>query len=202
MSYPFWFGLVLPFGAIYLFNWTMFFIIIACLLRAKHSNPRDFLSQQSKKRKLKKHFFLALGLSLVFGLGWGFGLLATTSDAQELTFTFQIIFSMFIGSQGLLIFFFHVIRAPQVRRQWKRWFIKLCCRKPSENVLMSSPKSPMSPQNFHRMPQSGQQNSRPAEGTQAAVSTSDGPVGVGNISSNTAAMDTGSQASTSPLTCS
>lgn len=175
----------------------MFFIIIACLLRAMHSNQRDFLSQQSKKRKLKKHFFLALGLSLVFGLGWGFGLLATTSDAQELTFTFQIIFSMFIGSQGLLIFFFHVIRAPQVRRQWKRWFIKLCCRKPSKNVLISSPKSPMSPQNFHHMPQ---QNSRPAEGTQAAVSTSDGLLSVGNISSNTAAIDAGSQASTTPLT--
>ena len=96
-----------------------------------------------KKKEFKKHFLLALGLSLVFGLGWGFGLLATTSNIQELTFAIQIIFSLFVGSQGVLIFLFHIVRPSRVRQQWKNW---LCCGKRSKSLLVSSPKSPTSPQ--------------------------------------------------------
>ena len=137
--YPFWFGLIFPFVAVYLFNWAMFITIIVCLVK----NRKNVSSlHHKKKRELKRHFFLVLGLSLVFGLGWGFGLLATSSDIKELTFTFQILFSILIGSQGLLIFVFHVIRAPQAREQWKKLFIKLSCNKSSGSLSVSSSKSP------------------------------------------------------------
>ena len=37
---------------------------------------------------------------------------------------FQIIFSIFVGSQGLLIFIFHGIRPKNVRKQWESWLEK------------------------------------------------------------------------------
>ena len=132
--YPFWFGLILPFVAVHLFNWAMFIIIIVCLLKNRKN--------VKKKRELKRHFFLILGLSLAFGLGWGFGLLATSSEIKKLTFTFQILFSIFISSQGLLILLFHVIRAPQARKQWKKLLIKLFCLTSSRFLHVSHPKSP------------------------------------------------------------
>ena len=95
--YPFWFGLIFPFVAVHLFNWVMFIIIIICLAKNRKN--------VKKKKELKRHFFLVVGLSLVFGLGWGLGLLATSSETEKLSFTFQILFSILIGSQGVLIFF-------------------------------------------------------------------------------------------------
>ena len=132
--YPFWFGLIFPFVVVYLFNWAIFITIIVCLVKNRST-------MHHKKRKLKRLFFLALGLSLLFGLGWGFGLLATSSDIKELTFTFQILFSILIGSQGLLIFIFHVIRAPQARKQWKKLFFKFSSNKSLRSLTLSSSKS-------------------------------------------------------------
>ena len=137
IMYPFWFGLIFPFAAVYLFNWAMFITIIVCLVK-----NRKNVSSMHHKRELKRIFFLVLGLSLLFGLGWGFGLLATSSDIKELTFTFQILFSILISSQGLLIFIFHVVRAPQAREQWKKLFLKFSCNKSSRSLSVSSSKSP------------------------------------------------------------
>ena len=59
-------------------------------------------------------------LGVILGLGWGFGLVATSSDLVALTFTFQVIFSIFVGSQGVLIFVFHGLRNEDLRKAWKR----------------------------------------------------------------------------------
>ena len=169
--YPFWFGLILPFVVVYLFNWAMFIIIIVCLVK----NRKNVSSlHHKKKRELRRHFFLVLGLSLVFGLVWGFGFLATSSDIKELTFTFQILYSILISSQGLLIFVFHVIRAPQARKQWKKLFIKFSCNKSSRSLSVSSPKSPKTSYPMPSITLSGENNSTPNQGEegQKAVSVS------------------------------
>ena len=165
IMYPFWFGLIFPFVVVYLFNWAIFITIIVCLVKNRST-------MHHKKRKLKRLFFLALGLSLLFGLGWGFGLLATSSDIKELTFTFQILFSILIGSQGLLIFVFHVIRAPQARKQWKKLFIKLSCNKSLRSHSVSSSKSPKTSYPMPSINLSGKSNSIPGQsgGGQEAVS--------------------------------
>ena len=77
----------------------------------------------------KKLAVIAIGLSIVFGLGWGLGLAATSSNVEEVTFTFQVIFSIFVGSQGLLILIFHGIRSETVRKEWVRQLKKLPCVK-------------------------------------------------------------------------
>ena len=168
--YPFWFGLIFPCVAVYLFNWAMFIVITVCLV--KNRKNKNVSTMHAKKRELKRLFFLVLGLSLLFGLGWGFGLLATSSDIKELTFTFQILFSILIGSQGLLIFVFHVIRAPQARKQWKKLFIKLSCNKSLRSHSVSSSKSPKTSYPMPSINLSGKNNSIPGQsgGGQEAVS--------------------------------
>lgn len=108
----------MPFCIIYIFNWVMFIVIIIKLLRRKTARVVELSTAQVVKRNL----MVAVGLSLVFGLGWGLGLAATTSDAREVTFTFQVVFSLFVGGQGVLVFIFHGIRSPDFRRTWRSIF--------------------------------------------------------------------------------
>lgn len=115
-KYPFWFGLVLPFVAIYIFNWIVFFLIMWSLLKLKKH------SAASNKLKIREKAIIAIGLATVLGLGWGFGLLATSSGLQGLTLTFQIIFSIFVGCQGLFLFILHGVRSAEARKEWKLWY--------------------------------------------------------------------------------
>ena len=73
--------------------------------------------------EVKRLTVIALTLSVVFGLGWGLGLAATSSDIEELTFTLQLLFSIFVGSQGILIFIIYGLRSQEVHSVWKT----LCC---------------------------------------------------------------------------
>ena len=83
------------------------------------------IPNKTNTRVLKQNFIIAVGLSLLFGLGWGFGLTATSSNTKEVTFAFQVIFSLFVGSQGILIFFCHGLRSPDFRQVWQSIFCLL-----------------------------------------------------------------------------
>ena len=101
--------------------------------------------------KIKRKFVPALGLATLFCLTWGLGLAATSTGAKEVTFAFQVIVSILIGSQGVLIFIFQGLRSDKVRKVWTRWFAKLRCR--SKRMQMkSSVMSPTSPQQFFQTP--------------------------------------------------
>ena len=71
-----------------------------------------------KAKDMKKNFIIAMSLSVVLGLGWGLGLVATSSSVVELTVTFQVIFSIFVGMQGVLIFLLHGVRNKDARELW------------------------------------------------------------------------------------
>ena len=85
---------------------------------------RTNTDDQGKKAKelTKSNVTMTIGLANLCGLGWIFGLAASSLPVEELTFSFQLLFSIFVGSQGMLLFFFHCVRNPQVRKQWKAWF--------------------------------------------------------------------------------
>ena len=101
---------------IYVFNWVIFFLIMRSILKLNKQSVN--LNKQEGKKKV----LIAIGLATVLGLGWGFGLLATSSNLRGLTLAFQIIFSIFVGCQGLLLFVLHGLRSAEARKEWKMWF--------------------------------------------------------------------------------
>ena len=82
------------------------------------------MDEQGKRAKVftKSNVTMTIGLANLCSLGWIFGLAASSLPIEELTFTFQLLFNIFVGSQGMLLFFFHCVRNPQVHKQWKIWF--------------------------------------------------------------------------------
>ena len=72
-------------------------------------------------------------LSINFGLGWIFGLLATSQFPEPVYLTFVYLFSIFVGMQGVLIFLLHCVRSKDARKTWKMWFYILCrCKRPHD----------------------------------------------------------------------
>ena len=83
------------------------------------------------KSVIAKHLLIAVVLSLLFGLGWAFGLIGTSSLPQEAYTPAQYIFSIFMGIQGVLIFLFHAVRSREARDEWKKWWYTVTCRRNS-----------------------------------------------------------------------
>ena len=121
-EWPFWFGHIIPFMFVYVFNWVMFTIIMVSI--CKHTENMNSVMKEKmtaeKSKKIKKKLYIAMSLSVVLGLGWGLGLAATSSSVVGLTVTFQVIFSIFVGMQGVLIFVLHGVRNKDARELWKK----------------------------------------------------------------------------------
>ena len=150
-EWPFYFGMILPFCVLYLINWIMFFIIMASI--CKHT--REFKTQdKSKYEQAKKNFTIAVTLAVIFGLGWGIGLASTHHiPVRGISLAFQILFSILVCSQGILIFVFHGIRNQDVRNLWKQGFTRLGGQSLVDNVMLltksSSAGSSQSSQQLH-----------------------------------------------------
>lgn len=127
-------------------------------------------SRKRKIRTFKQNFTIALGLSLLFGLGWGFGLSATSTNVKELTFALQIIFSLFVGSQGLIILIFHVLRSQEARKVWQPLFI--CCKKNQKHqITFSGSTQKKQTSFFQRSPASNSGTQPPSSSIQSDPTT-------------------------------
>lgn len=125
--------MIAPFGLVYLFNWFLFLIVFISLLK-KSFQKKEIQSVNEKlntrRALLKRHFITAVCLSLLFGLGWGFGLLATNAIEVVVVRTiFQALFIFFVSLQGFMIFVLQCLRSSDARNEWKRWLMFLTCKK-------------------------------------------------------------------------
>ncbi len=125
---------MVPFIIIYLFNWAIYVSIFWSLLRKTPSKI-----ERSATAKLKQHFIIALTLSLLFGLGWGVGLAATSSiPVAELSYTLQTVFVLLTSFQGLWIFMMNCVRPEEARRVWQSWVHVITCHKVSLGAKKST----------------------------------------------------------------
>ena len=114
----------------------MYFVIMVSIW--KHTSKNESVVGEPHLKKFKQNFVVAVALATVFGLTWGLGLLTTSSSVEEFTLTLQIIFTIFVGFQGVLIFVLHGIRSNNAREIWKEWFRALA-RKFYKTHLFSRP---------------------------------------------------------------
>ena len=130
-QWPFWFGFVASFALIYIFNWVMFIITTATLCMYSRRNTVKTAKNTNVYviSIIERHLLVAVILSLLFGLGWAFGLIGTSSQLPEEAYTpAQYIFSIFMGIQGVLIFLLHAVRSREARKEWKKWWYTATCR--------------------------------------------------------------------------
>lgn len=123
---PFYIGVLVPFVIIYIFNWGIFVVIMFQLLKKRCGVKFKESSSNKQKMSFKQQFMIALTLSLLFGLGWGIGLLATQSlyTVTAIKDLFAALFILLTSFQGLFIFLMHCARSREVRREWTRWVYK------------------------------------------------------------------------------
>ncbi len=95
----------------------MFIVILASIIKHK----KNIAQSKDVRKSHRENVIISLSLAVVFGLGWGFGLLTTSSSIRALTVTFQAIFSIFVGAQGVLLFLLHGLRNSDVRELWNGW---------------------------------------------------------------------------------
>ena len=120
-EWPFWIGMIVPFILVTIFNWIMFVLIMGSIC-SHTKGPITDKKEGSKTKIMKTNFTIAATLAVVFGLGWALGLVATSLPVKELTLTFQILFSLFVGAQGLLLFLLHGLRNQDIRKAWIQCF--------------------------------------------------------------------------------
>ena len=120
--------MVVPFLVIYIFNWTIFFIIIVTLLR-KSCKPylKDVKEKQENISFIRRQLIIVTTLSVLFGLGWGIGLFATQDIHKNkiVRDVFAALFVVVTAFHGLFIFIMQCLRSKEVRSVWKQWFYRI-----------------------------------------------------------------------------
>ena len=98
-------------------NWIIFILILSSLLC--RPNVRKETSNNGNLRKLKENFTIALGLSLLFGLGWAFGLLASSDLPGAVRYPAEWIFTLMTAFLGVYLFALYILRSAEARKFWK-----------------------------------------------------------------------------------
>ena len=123
---PFYIGMVVPFLIVYIFNWVVFIIIIVSLLRKSfQSNIKS--NKSTNIQFVCEQIVIVTTLSILFGLGWGIGLLATQDIHTNKTIrdVFAAFFVIITAFHGLFIFIMHCLRSNEAKKVWKRWFFNV-----------------------------------------------------------------------------
>ena len=115
----------------------MFVLIIVSICNHTQSPVAD-KKEGFKIKAMQTNFTIAATLAVVFGLGWGLGLAATSLPVKELTLTFQILFSVFVGAQGILLFLLHGVRNQDIRKVWVQCFAAIGRKSRLASVISST----------------------------------------------------------------
>ena len=122
----FYIGVIVPFIIIYIFNLILFGLIMFKLVGKNFIKKYKESFSRDQKVTFRQQFMIALTLSVLFGLSWGLGLLATNSlyDVVEIRDTFSALFVLLTAFHGLFIFLMFCIKSKEVRGVWKAWLSK------------------------------------------------------------------------------
>ena len=147
-GYPLYAGVIAPFGIIFLFNLTVFVIIMISINRRRHNKQKLDLKQ------LRRNSIIAIVLVVTFAVTWIIGFLASLPGV--LGRIGVIVFTILVSFHGVLLFILHTLRSQEVRQMFRKWIYIMTCRK---DVSRKKPDTTSSgPKSSHR-------SSRPTGGT-------------------------------------
>ena len=125
----FYIGLIVPFILIYLFNWVIY-IVILCTLVFRNCRKK---ADKDTRKLIKQNLLAAVMLSVLFGLGWGIGLAATTGIPNVgVRDFFSALFILCTAFQGVMVFCLQTVRSKEVRNVWSKWFYRATGRSVSD----------------------------------------------------------------------
>ncbi|XP_066920828.1 adhesion G-protein coupled receptor G7-like [Clytia hemisphaerica] len=107
----FYLALLLPVALILFIN----FIVLIMVLRSLSKNQGSKITS-TQKQSLATQTRITLACATLLGLTWLFAILAV----GDLSYTFQLLFTIFNSLQGFFIFVFYTLRNQDVRNEWKR----------------------------------------------------------------------------------
>ena len=86
---------------------------------------------RSTRVKTRHQLIAAVTLSVLFGLGWGIGLIATEGVRTKVVHDlFSVLFIICTAFQGVMVFCLQTLRSKEVRNTWMRLF----CRVTRKNI--------------------------------------------------------------------
>ena len=120
---PYFIGVLVPFGVTYIFNWVMFIATMIALGNRPNINKRQY-------QKWRENFWVAVVLSVLFGLGWSLGLPASNGIPRAFGVIFECAFTVILTAQGVFIFVVYCVKSKDSREFWKSVFLRMCpcCR--------------------------------------------------------------------------
>lgn len=103
---------------------------------------RDNKEERLSLKQIKQNAYYAIVLVTLFGIGWIFGLIVTgyPNAPMAVTFTLQLLFCIFVSSQGFLLFLFQVVFSRDSREFWLNQLGKCF---PSLNAYNLSKRTPI-----------------------------------------------------------
>ena len=113
----------------------MFIIIIVNLIR--RPNVQKEAAKGGNFKKMKENFWLTIGLSVLFGVSWIFGLLASAGLPDYIRIPFDIIFTVLASFQGVFLFLLYCLKSPECRQLWKNWMLCRFTKKSQSQVSTS-----------------------------------------------------------------
>ena len=132
-GYSFWIGILVPFVVIYVFNWIMYIGIIVSVIRRPNMNKEFGL----KHKQWKENLVITIIFSVMFGLGWVSGLLASTDvKVDYVRIPFEWLFTILNCLQGVFIFYVYCLRPPEIRNKLLSPF--LACKSGKRKVIFTS----------------------------------------------------------------
>ena len=113
-NWPFYAFLVAPLAIVYTCNW-LFYVSTLVFMTRKGIVAKSSETQHS----LFYHVFAAMLLSLLYGIGWAFGFIASSNDvSRDAYLATQYLFSFFILAHTVLQFIFYLPPREELARLW------------------------------------------------------------------------------------
>ena len=125
----FYFSVFLPVALILFVNLVVLIMVMRSL-----TNKRNSRISSTKRRTGKAQARIALTFTTLLGLTWILALLTV----GDLTYTFQLLFTIFNSLQGFFIFFFYTVMNKDVQKEWER-----VLNIGSKNDLTTNPNQPV-----------------------------------------------------------